>query len=357
MLRREGDGVTWWIRREQLEGRTGEPHRSLVLTLATRGGADEQARLGSLLLELLEDGFQEAGASAVFRGAAVTRHDFSREPFGERHLLDGLLDVLATGEVFQSNWLWAVTGTGVAEEAKPGHVGLDLRGGRFGSDIWQWQIYTGTETGSDAFRDHLAVLWTDSLRVVGEHADLLWGGVYHDVYAMIEPPYERYHGILQGLQTADRHPRGYYWCNHLSAGQLDRLGGIGRGARVRPGPRGPGPAPAAVPLVRRTAAAGAEGAGNGVPTDPGGHHRALVRGRSADRARRRDRPAAGTRRGLSPAGRPARPTGPGRTPPRGVRPGPCRAVRPVRRCGGRRWRGWRRAATGRGPGRAARRRR
>lgn len=187
MLRREGDGVTWWIRREQLEGRTGEPHRSLVLTLATRGGADEQARLGSLLLELLEDGFQEAGASAVFRGAAVTRHDFSREPFGERGLMEGLLGVLATGEVFQSNWLWTVTGTGVAEEAKPGPIGLDLYGGQFGSDIWQWQIDVGTESGSDAFLDHLAVLWADSLRVVGERTDLLWGGIYHDVYAMSEP--------------------------------------------------------------------------------------------------------------------------------------------------------------------------
>ncbi|WP_328955768.1 hypothetical protein [Kitasatospora purpeofusca] len=251
MLRREGDGVTWWIRREQLEGRTGEPHRSLVLTLATRGGADEQARLGSLLLELLEDGFQEAGASAVFRGAAVTRHDFSREPFGERGLMEGLLGVLATGEVFQSNWLWTVTGTGVAEEAKPGPIGLDLYGGQFGSDIWQWQIDVGTESGSDAFLDHLAVLWADSLRVVGERTDLLWGGIYHDVYAMSEPPYERYHGILQGLQTADRHPRGYYWCNHLSAGQLDRLGGIDAVAT-----RAAGAGLAAEPVLRAGAPAG-----------------------------------------------------------------------------------------------------
>lgn len=212
MLRREGDGVAWYLAREAMFGRSPVP-RSLVLTWTSDG---DPAGVADGVIGGLRDGI---GPGARLRAGRIKV---------ERHLGDGVdgpwtatrqetaLSLLAEDDVFRFTALWSVPDPEVDD--------VLLRGWRAGDgDVWSWRL-----TGGFGERDRLdaaAEVWQDLLEQLGRRSSTLWGAISHDRFTTVRTPVEDYLGIRDGELTSVEHPRGYYWSNLLTRRHLDRLGG------------------------------------------------------------------------------------------------------------------------------------
>ncbi|HEV2636343.1 MAG TPA: hypothetical protein VGX23_14420 [Actinocrinis sp.] len=240
MLRREGDGVRWWIERQALLGKAVPPP-SLVAawsTLSTPTGAVESAEAVIARIEAdpaaarwrpgrsRVNGYWngEHGAGRWDQASQVRILGRVREPDGDG--LDLSWHLPDPGRPPEYYWASTLRLSGHA----PGRAAGDRAAGAAvdasGAGHWRWTL----EAAAGRFRgpdlDLAADLFTAVLHTVAERRETSWGAVLHDHVARNRPlPCEQYLGFEINEPEAGRVARGYYWANLLTEGHLAGLGG------------------------------------------------------------------------------------------------------------------------------------
>jgi len=231
MLRREADGVRWWIERQALLG-VLVPPPGLVLAWVTRGDSATAARQAEVLAEAVDAELLGAGARAsriLLNGywqdeSDGWSHDSGRwTPERHRQILKRV--ARPDGSGLDLDWE-------VADRRRPQSYhwapNINLHGAINSTSpgVWEWTLQASAGLFRDKELDPAGEAWARLLRLVGGWPQTLWGAVFHDRWTANRPlPYERYFGLRISPEDTGTTVRGYYWANLLTAGHLAKLGG------------------------------------------------------------------------------------------------------------------------------------
>ena len=236
MLRREADGVAWYLAKKAAEGRRLSK-RTLRLwwTVLT-----PQATIPVVLPDIVA-AIQDAMSRI---DCPLTAKEFSAGlgtagptdlPFTD----DGRAQLAA---MFSSEDPGALA---MRLTAPPGPNGalraidLSISANYSEHSVWSGQLYPAFGRdwlNEEAPRiDEEASAWSTALAGVCSAAGAAWGCAGVDFWNQTQPPYDRYFAVYnggaangsdEGELLADSHPRGYYWSNVLSAKHIAGLGGL-----------------------------------------------------------------------------------------------------------------------------------
>jgi hypothetical protein len=184
----------------------------------TRGGASRAREIAGRLLAFLMREIPALGADEVFYGPRVGDGQWQQLYSADSAGISQALNDVGEARASRISASWALQ----KHDASIAFGGLD----RY-DDIWSWDITSGLRDDVGGFVDELGDLWEEALRVVAPDPSVLWGALYYDVIG-IGTPYERYFGISRGVHRAEKHPRGYYGLNFLTAAHMAGLGGLER---------------------------------------------------------------------------------------------------------------------------------
>lgn len=228
MLRREADGIDWYVRRQALLDRT-EPARSLTLSLTAHSEPHAVSRLVWDLSDLLEARVRTVGVR--LRRSRLTAWVDGRDEFSARWTDASRTEAaeLAADERAAALFLeWSASAvpdgqvrlkgalTMHQDTDQPGLWGLSLA---LTPDAWGATV---------PLLDELAEILTQALAEAGSRAQVDYGAVVFDFITgetLHRLPYELVFGITEGYQDAAHYARGYYWANLLTTGHLAKLGG------------------------------------------------------------------------------------------------------------------------------------
>jgi hypothetical protein len=232
MLRREADGVRWWVEREALLGRmTGPP--SLVMAWVTRGDSADAARQAEELAEAVE---RELPATGMLASRITLNGYWQDEDEGWSHdsgrwnpeRYRRVLDRVARPDGSGLDLLWEV-----ADRRRPpsyfwsANITLHCATHFTQPGVWRWTLHTSDGLFRDEALGPAGEAWARLLRLAGGWPQTQWGAVFHDYWQFGEGlPYERYFRLqIPPADTAEV-ARGYYWANLLTEGHLAKLGGV-----------------------------------------------------------------------------------------------------------------------------------
>lgn len=229
MLRREADGVDWYVRRQTLLGHV-EPPRNLTLSLTLRAHPAMASELVWELGALVEARTREFGIELPRRTLTVWVWD--REPFAADWTAQSQLEAAERVRDDKAAALileWtdvAVPGEAAALRASLGMNRDYEREGLWGVSLaFGRELHAATAPNLDAFAEILA----DALALAGARSQTRYGAVVYDFISgetLNRLPYELMYGITEGYQEADESARGYYWANLLTTRHVDKLGGL-----------------------------------------------------------------------------------------------------------------------------------
>jgi hypothetical protein len=231
MLRREADGVRWWIERQALLG-VMVPPPGLVMAWVTRGDSAAAARQAEALADAVQRELPVSGT----RASRITLNGYWQDEDDGRSHDSGrwtaeryrqVLDRVARPDGSGLDLLWEV-----ADRRRPQSyywapaITLHCSAGFTLPGIWEWTLKASDGLFRGEALDPAGEAWARLLHIAGSWPRTLWGAVFHDHWDQNLPlPYERYFGLeIPSADTAHT-ARGYYWANLLTAEHLVKLGG------------------------------------------------------------------------------------------------------------------------------------
>lgn len=247
VLRREADGVRWWLERQALQG-AAMPVPSLVLAWTARGDAAAAAGQAESLVRDLEReplmaqrGASRSTAAGYWRqGEPNVTGRWTQERY--RRILHRAAEPDGCG--FDLGW-------SVPDPARPASydwvsgILLSASADAFADGHWEWTLRASAGLFRGEALDAAAETWARLLHAVAARPETLWGAVFHDNWGLNQRlPYERYFRVKIPAADTGRTARGYYWANLLTGQHLAALGGAraagrrcaGLGLRFEPVP-------------------------------------------------------------------------------------------------------------------------
>lgn len=229
MLRREADGIGYYVRRQALLRRV-EPARSLTLSLTLHAKPATVSKLIWELGALLEARTLELGIRLPRRALTVWVWDSDQfvadwTERSQREAAQRAADDKAAALFLE----WA--DASVPGETVQLRANLTMHQDRDREGLWGVSLALGPNArgATVPLLDSLADILADALATAGSLAELKYGAVVFDFIGgetLHRLPYELVFGITEGYQVADEYARGYYWANLLTARHLDKLGGL-----------------------------------------------------------------------------------------------------------------------------------
>jgi len=226
MLRREADGVAWWLARQAADGGT-PPVRNLVLTFVARGANPTAARLGRRLTGLLAAPLDRVAVPVSLQAVRLQVSEPWQEAyFDEPDRVELGLRTLEQSDAHRIHWSFAIDQPPSEAYSYSSTLIVLAKSDWKDETLWEWQVVVGVDPGSAPSLDDLGDELEAILAHLGQSKDLRWGAVLYDHWNMTKPPYEEYFGIDRGIALAEDCPRGYYWRNFLTDRHIERLGGV-----------------------------------------------------------------------------------------------------------------------------------
>ncbi|WP_034262176.1 hypothetical protein [Actinospica robiniae] len=227
MLRREADGVAWYLARKGYSD-TRPPGRVLELRWTCRTG---QTAIGEHLVGVVED-IQRAMARIALP-VEVERLSIGLGTGAAEELpysAAGLSQLVEQLALDASARVTVVLGA-PPRDGRRTMLDLSLHTNWWASAVWSGRLAPGFNASGvnelDPLVDAEANAWSVALAEICHRTDAVWGSVMLDYEVREYTAYELYFGIQEkdGEARADEHPRGYHWANILSAGHIRVLGG------------------------------------------------------------------------------------------------------------------------------------
>jgi hypothetical protein len=230
MRRAEADGVAWFLAQRAARGRQVGPRSpGLFWTAHTPQTAIAEALpavVGAIAAAMARLGdpvaVEEVSAALGTAEPEILPYD----PAGLTRLA-GLFAERRPGRL--SLRLHAPRGGGGPDRA----VDLGIAVSFYDHAVWNGDLHpslgpAGWCDEHSPVIDEIAGSWSRALAEICAVTKAVWGCVGVDHWAGMQPPYDTYFpiGYNDGELLADRHPRGYYWSNVLSAEHIRALGGL-----------------------------------------------------------------------------------------------------------------------------------
>ena len=226
-MRREADGVAWFLESQGLQERAFE--RTLELRWTCLSGQEAIAvHLGGVIGVVCA---RMGGLGLpVVPGELTAVAGFGRpKPYAlDEAGLARLASVLA-GEAYAH--VYVTLFTQPARGRRQPFVSIGMGGSLRDRGVWSGYVRPAQALGTfgiegDPRLDEEAEAWSAMLVEICRRSGAAWGSVMLDYLCDLETTYEEYFGIgAEGEPQSGSHPRGYFWANVLSAGHVAGLGG------------------------------------------------------------------------------------------------------------------------------------
>ena len=234
MLRREGDGVRWWIEHTALTGADPDALAlpRLALRFVSQGPPDAAVRRARELADAVEalDVFPAVGAvretvNGYFGG---NDHDAGRweparfdriavrvaEPDGRG--MDLSWKATTEDPDRPASWFWSF-GLGLALHSENRYAA---------APCWEWSVYESPGLFRGEALNAASRAWGTLLELIGTWPEVSWGAVLYDCNAYSEKtPFEKYYFAPVEVHATEHLVRGYYWANLLTEGHVAQFAG------------------------------------------------------------------------------------------------------------------------------------
>lgn len=231
MLRREADGVAWYLAKK---GRGGQRPLGRVLGLRWTCRSGQQA-IAEHLVGIVEDIRRSTALVALPTeveelSVGLGAGEMATLPYDEGGL--ARMAELLTQDA--PACVCVLIGAPPNAEGRRTALVVSIRRSWEEPSVWSGTVDPDFLASGfnevDPLVDAQAEVWCATLTEICHRTDAVWGSVMLDYPTQDDPAYEYYYGIgkTSGEVLAAEHPRGYYWANMLSGGHVEALGGIAR---------------------------------------------------------------------------------------------------------------------------------